>query len=92
MKGIGPSLPYLAWPGPGRVRSQSHSLSLWLMAIGLAMGHGHERSSWAWEGYLLASSSMIWQTRWVALSLAAWALCSDIDFKVATSRIEAIKS
>lgn len=88
MKGIGPSLPGLAWPGPGRVRSQR----LWLMAIGLAMGHGHERSSWPWEGYLLASSSMIWQTRWVALSLAAWALCSDIDFKVATSRIEAIKS
>ena len=92
MKGIGPSLPGLAWPDPGRVRSQSHSLSLWLMAIGLAMGHGHERSSWPWEGYLLASSSMIWQTRWVALSLAAWALCSDIDSKVATSRIEAIKS
>ena len=90
MKGIGPSLPGLAWPGPGRVRSQSQSLCL--MAIGLAMGHGHERSSWPWEGYLLASSSMIWQTRWVALSLAAWALCSDIDFKVATSRIEAIKS
>lgn len=90
MKGIGPSLPGLAWPGTGRVRSQSQSL--WLMAIGLAMGHGHERSSWPWEGYLLASSSMIWQTRWVALSLAAWALCSDIDSKVATSRIEAIKS